>query len=125
MYMEVKTIHKTLAGVWALVLAGVIMLFLLAAYFSAPSNYQASTGLGFLLLSVLQMAVFYLAPLTFIIVAALFVRDWWMENRRCMVIEKRAESTGLETELRALRQSVETMEGKINRIEDILEKVSD
>ncbi|MFA7153147.1 MAG: hypothetical protein WC072_05075 [Methanoregulaceae archaeon] len=123
--MEVKTIHKTLAGVWALVLAGVIMLFLLAAYFSATSNYQASTGLGFLLLSVLQMAVFYLAPLTFIIVAALFVRDWWMENRRCMVIEKRAESTGLETELRALRQSVETMEGKINRIEDILEKVSD
>ena len=125
--MEVKTIHKALAAAWAVLLAIVVGIFILAAYFSitSPGNYQTTTGLGFLLMSVLQVGVFYLAPLTFVIVAALFLRDWWIESRKLSEGGKGPVTPGFEHELRSLRQSVEDLQGKINNIESILEKVSE
>ncbi len=125
--MEVKTIHKVIAGVWAGMLALVAGIFILALYFSvtAPENFQVSQGLAVLLLVVAEVALFYLAPLTLVIIAAFFIKDWWEENRKSSVTEKRSEISDVETELRSLRTSVEIIQEKITHIENILEKVSD
>jgi hypothetical protein len=125
--MEVKTIHKVLAVVWAVLLALVAGIFVLALYFSvtSPANYQATSGLGFLFMAVLQGGVFYLAPFTFIIVAGLFLRDWWIESRKLSAGGKGPVTPGFEHELRSLRQSVEALQRKINHIESILEQVSE
>jgi len=70
------------------------------------------------------LVVFFLIMIIILVLLVDFGRRW-LQVQEKLAAGKTADTNGIEREIQSLRQSVESMETKLDNIERILEKVSE